>query len=249
MRDLIRRSLNGVLNGVSPPLCPGENVRVSRPGEVSGAVWRALQFIEDPFCSDCGAPYATPPVLGGFCRECPDAPIGVDSVRAAVVYNDMAHRLIVAFKHGDRTDLAPTIAGWVTRAASGVIDGETLIVPVPLHPKRLHMRRYNQSALIARHVAKSAGARWAPDLLVRRRHTPPQQSLSASQRRRNVAGAIAVRESRQSIVAGARIALVDDVLTTGATIGACAKALRRAGAAKLYAVVAARVVRDGKEAI
>lgn len=234
-----------ILDALAPPLCPVTDEKVAAPGLIAAGAWSRLQFIDDPVCARCGAPFAHEVGEGAACARCIAEPPDFASARAAVVYDEASHGLIVAFKHADRTDLAPMLAGWLIRAGRGMAGPDAVIAPAPLHPVRLFARRYNQAAILAAAVARKTGAAFEPMLLVRTRPTPPQKALSAEARRRNVAGAIAVRESRREAVRGKRVILVDDVLTTGATLSACARALRKAGAGRVDALVLARVVKAG----
>ena len=228
-----------------PPLCPVSGEEVAAPGLLSPAGWAAMHFIDAPHCAVCGIPFAAFYGEGAICPSCIARPPDYDRARAALVYDDASHGLIVGFKHADRTELAPTFAGWMARAGAALLRPGALLVPVPLHPMRLAARRYNQSALLAGEIARRTGLRVSLDSLARRRATPPQKKLSAQARRRNVAGAFAVRGD----VKNARLVLVDDVLTTGATLSAAAKALKKAGAARVDALVLARVVKGGVGAI
>ena len=159
-------------------------------------------------------------------------------------YDDSSRGLILAFKHADRTHAAPAFGRWMARAGAGLLAEGSVVVPVPLHWTRLFRRRYNQAALLALALAREAGLRAAPDLLIRRRATPSQGRLGAVARRRNVAGAFAVRPGRRNLIDGRRVLLVDDVFTTGATADACARALKRAGADAVDVLVLGRVVRE-----
>ena len=178
-----------------------------------------------------------------LCAACTaDRPL-YGRARAALAYDDGSRDLILRFKHADRIDGAATFAGWMARAGSALIDSADIIAPVPLHRWRLVRRRYNQAAILANAIGRLRGKLVIPDLLVRRRATPSQGHLGRSQRHRNVAGAFALHPGRAQVAAGARILLIDDVLTTGATAEACTKALRNAGANNVDLLVLARVVR------
>src|SRR5687767_10868981 len=190
---------------------------------------------------------------GSLCGACIADRPRFDRARAALVYDDASRDLILRFKHADRIDGAATFAGWMARAGAELIAAADVIAPVPLHRWRLVRRRYNQAAVLANAIAAHANAAHAnagargklavPDLLVRRRATASQGHLGRSQRHRNVAGAFAVHPGRGQVAAGARILLIDDVLTTGATAEACARILRSAGAVAVDLLVLARVVR------
>jgi ComF family protein len=159
-------------------------------------------------------------------------------------YDDASKKLVLALKWADRLDLSPAFSRWMERSGRALLDEAELIVPVPLHRFRLWRRRYNQAAVIAQGLARSSGAAYEPLLLQRLKSTPSQGKMpSAKARRRNMLGAFAVPKARRGEVKGRTILLVDDVLTTGATLDACARSLKRAGAAKVLALTLARVVR------
>ena len=157
---------------------------------------------------------------------------------------DVGRYLVLTFKMADRSYLAPKLAEWLHRAAMPLLADTDLVVPVPLHRWRLFRRRFNQSAILARLLARQAGKAVAPDLLVRGRQTAPQTKLSRGERRRNLQGAFAVRRGRAADVAGRRVLLVDDVLTTGATASECASALKKAGVKSVYVATLARTPPD-----
>lgn len=161
--------------------------------------------------------------------------------RAACLYDDASRGAILQLKHADRTDLAPMFARWISRSAWQLLEEADAIAPVPLHPSRLLGRRYNQAAEIARPLSRLAGAPYLPDALVRVRATQTQGGKSGSGRRRNVAAAFAVPPGRRRQVEGRAILLIDDVMTTGATLEGCARALMAAGAARVDVAVVARV--------
>ena len=164
--------------------------------------------------------------------------------RAALRYDSGSRGLVLAFKHADRTQNAPAFAAWMARAGADALARADLLVPVPLHWTRLVRRRFNQAALLARALSKRTGVPFAPDLLARVRMTRTQGDLTRAQRRRNVRGAFQVRATAP--LRGKTVVLIDDVMTTGATFEACARALRRAGAREVRALALARVVRPGE---
>ena len=206
---------------------------------LSAAAWSKVAFIAEPLCDGCGAPFEYP--HADRCAACLARPRAFARARAACVYDEASRDLILQFKHADRVDLARLFGGWIGRAAADLIADCDAIAPTPLHPTRLIARRYNQAAEIARPLARRHGKAFLPDALVRTRRNESQAGKSASGRRRNVAGVFAVPEVRRRQVEGRRILLIDDVLTTGATAEACAKALLKAGATVVDLAVVARV--------
>lgn len=237
------RALKGALGFVLPPRCIACGEAVESVGTLCVACWTRLRFLTAPHCAACGYPFDFDPGAGALCGACTRERPAFDRARAVLVYDDASRDLLVAFKHGDRTDAAGAYGAWMARAGHELVGDADIIAPVPLHRLRLLYRRYNQSALLAKAIAAAAGLPFTPDLLARTRNTPSQGRMSVSEREENVRGAIAVRRRRRAAVAGKRVLLVDDVLTTGATAGACARALRRAGAQAVDVVTLARVVR------
>ncbi|GIL41252.1 phosphoribosyltransferase [Rhodospirillales bacterium TMPK1] len=201
-----------------------------------------MAFLAPPWCSRCGLPFEQAIGAVAICATCAGAPPAFDRARAALRYDDASRPLLLAFKHGDRLEGVPTFAAWLATAAHELLHDVDLIAPVPLHRWRLWSRRYNQAAELARALSKRTGIACAPHLLLRKRATPTQGGLSAQARMRNVAGAFALHADMQ--VKKRRVLLVDDVYTTGATLDACARVLRRAGAMQIDCVSLARVVRS-----
>ena len=232
----------GLLNALLPPRCLACGVLVEQTGALCGTCWESIDFIGPPLCACCGLPFDYDLGPDAICGACSREPPPLDRIRAVMAYGDTSRRLIGGFKYRDRTEGGPAFASWMLRAGEEVLADAELIHPVPLHWTRLFTRRYNQSALLAQGLGRAAGRPVAMTLLRRTRRTPPQVRLSAAARQRNVTGAFAVKPGRRAALEGQRVLLVDDVLTTGATLSACAKALRRAGAAGVDALVLARVV-------
>jgi ComF family protein len=208
-------------------------------GGLSAAAWSRIHFLDGPVCDGCGAPFEYD--IGSRCAACLGKPRAFDAARAACLYDETSREAILKLKHADRLDLAPLFARWLSRAARDLIEGADGIAPVPLHPSRLLSRRYNQAAEIARPLSRLSGVPYVADALVRRRATGTQGGKSGVGRRRNVAGAFEVPARRAHQVAGKRILLIDDVMTTGATAEGCARALKAAGAVRVDVAVVARV--------
>ena len=242
-RQMGRHLSRLMVDAVLPPLCLGCNEIVATPGALCAGCWSALSFIAPPQCRRCGVPFAHDVGPDAYCADCLARPPRYRCARAALVYDERSRRIVLPFKHGDRTDMAKSCAGWMVRAAGELLPEADLVVPVPLHWRRLFTRRYNQAALLAGMVAQQSGRRAVPDLLRRHRWTGSQAGLRGKERRRNVRLAFDVHPRWTGEVRNRSVLLVDDVLTTGATIDACTRALQRAGARHVDVLTLARVVR------
>lgn len=185
--------------------------------------------------------YAAQAGEGGLCPGCAQHPPGFDRARAALRYDAQARRIVLPFKHADRTELAGALAPHMARAGAALLREADLLVPVPLHRTRLLARRYNQAALLARALSRLSGLPALPDALARGRRTESLGTHSARERAALLEGAITVRPGRAARIAGRRVLLVDDVMTSGATASACARALKAVGATSVDVLVAARV--------
>jgi ComF family protein len=238
----LRRLWGGFLDWVLPPRCLSCGVPVATLGTLCVACWREITFLGAPCCACCGYPFDFDLGANGLCGACAAHAPQFDRARAVMRYDDSSRELVLALKHGDRLHLVPTLAQWMRRTGTELLADADLVVPVPLHWTRLFARRYNQAAVLALALAKLGGPPVSADCLIRRRRTPSQGRKNALARRRNVAGAFAVR--RAGTVRGKRVMLIDDVLTTGATVEECARVLKRAGAARVDVLVLARTVRS-----
>ena len=230
-----------LLDLLFPPLCIGCRAPVANWGFCAGC-WSALAFLDGPACACCGLPF--PVALEGenLCAACLARPPAFERARAIFAYDENSRGAILALKHADRLDLVPGFANWLGRTGQNLIGQSDLVVPVPLHKSRLWLRRYNQSAELARRLARDFKLAFDPFALVRSRATPSQGVMSSAKaRRRNVLGAFKVPDPGR--VVGKRVLLLDDVLTTGATVEACARALKRAGAERVLVLALARVVK------
>ena len=195
----------------------------------------------EPLCDGCGRPFAFEVEADSLCGACMARRPAYDRARSALVYTGNARELIHRFKFRDETSLAPLLTVWAQEAGAALLREADWVAPVPLHWMRLYRRRYNQSALLAGRLAAACGTAFAPAMLRRVRRTRPQTELGRRERGRNVAGAFRVSPAWQDRVRGTRIVIVDDVLTTGATLEACARVLKRSGAARVDALSVARV--------
>lgn len=224
-----------------PQLCASCREPVGSDG-LCPACWSKLSFIAPPYCERLGIPFAYDPGPGVLSMEAIADPPAYRQARAAVRFDDVARTLVHALKYGDRLDLAPMMGRWMATSGRSLTAEADAIIPVPLHWRRYWARRFNQSALLAEAIAKASQVPLVLGALKRVKATPQQVGLSQSARALNVQGAFRVSPSGRAAVAGRRLILVDDVITTGATVDACARALLRAGAAEVNVLTFARVV-------
>lgn len=233
-----------------PPRCLGCGLIVDSAGRLCADCWRGLMFLGPPLCRLCGYPLPQTVADLPICGACAVEPPAFDRARAALRYDDGARGMILRFKHADRTDISKAFGRLLERAGAELLGDCDVIVPVPLHRWRLLQRGYNQSALLAYALADGNGRTVIPDLLQRVQATASQQGLSGKQRMRNIkASAFRLNPRYRARVDGRRILLIDDVLTTGATVTACTRVLADGGAAAVDVLALARVVRDGGSTI
>lgn len=249
-RNMGRHLLRRLVDLALPPLCMACRSDVEAPGCLCAGCWSRLDLIAPPLCDRLGVPLAYTVETGGRAPLSAQAladPPAYGRARAVAAFGDVARDLVHGLKYADRLDLAAPLGAMMARAGADILAGADALVPVPLYGVRLWRRRFNQSAALAGGVATIAGVPVRYGLLERSRHTTPQVGLDRAARARNVAGAFRVPEGARGAVAGRHLVIIDDVLTTGATIDACTKALQRAGARKVDVLVFARVV-DGAAA-
>ena len=230
--------LRQAVDFILPPTCGLCREVVADDGALCPACWRSVSFIAKPWCACCGTPFAVATSEGALCAICLTDPPLYSQARAALDYNDVSRDLIGRFKYSDQTNLLPTLTPWLLRAVRDLLPVD-VIMPVPLHRWRLLGRKYNQSALLAMAVGKELGIKAELLALQRWRATRPQVGMKRKQRLKNVRDAFVLRGD----VRGKTVLLVDDVLTTGATLDACSYTLLQAGASDVRVLTLARVVR------
>jgi len=241
----LRRLGRGLADIVYPPSCLVCHAATAEPRALCAQCWGRLRLIERPYCERLGTPFSVD-MGGGLLSPAAIAdPPAYRRARAVARYDDVARALAHRLKYGDRLDLAATLGGWMARAGAELLRDADLIIPVPLHRRRLWARRFNQAALLADAVGRVGAKRVDAFILARRRHTRPQVGLSRVERQTNLSGAFFVSDEAKGRLAGLRILLVDDVLTTGSTVDTAARVLLRAGAEAVDVLVFARVVHDG----
>ncbi|SFS86756.1 ComF family protein [Methylobacterium sp. yr668] len=221
----------GVVSLIYPPTCAGCGGATADPGALCPSCWSSLSLIEEPVCQRYGTPFALDLGVGPLVspRAIAEPPV-FGRARAVALYDSVARRLVHRLKYEDRLDLAGVMARMMAASGRTLIAEAECLVPVPLHRGRLWRRRFNQSALLARAIADAAGRPCVATALVRVRATRSQVGLSRAARAENLSGAFRVASAEQHRVRGRRVLLVDDVMTTGATGNAAARALLRGGA-------------------
>jgi ComF family protein len=230
-----------LLDLLFPPLCIGCRGPVADAG-FCATCWSKVTFLDGPACACCGLPFGVALEGEMLCAACLAMPPAFDSARALLSYDEHSRAAILALKHADRLELVPAFAHWLARSGRQLLDRCDLVVPVPLHRARLWQRRYNQSAELARRLSREWNLCCDPFALTRGRATPSQGAMSSAKaRRRNVQRAFRVPDGAR--IAGQRVLLLDDVVTTGATVESCARALKRAGATEVHVLALARVVK------
>lgn len=238
-----RRTARRALDLVLPPQC----LACSKPVTVSGGLcvscWSALKPIERPYCERLGTPFPADFGPGLLSPAAIAKPPAFDRARAVARFDGTARDLVHRLKYADGVHLARPLGAMMARAGRELLGPDAVLVPVPLHRGRIWRRRFNQSALLAREIAKVSGASLRLDAIERVKATRPQVGLTAAQRAENLTGAFQVAD--RAALSGKRVVIVDDVMTTGATLDRLSRLVRRAGAASVDALVFAMVVNDG----
>jgi ComF family protein len=246
--EAVRAVLRTALDLALPPLCPACREPIEGRG-LCPACWSKLSFITRPYCERLGIPFVYDPGPGILSMEAIADPPAYHRARAAVRFDDISRALVHGLKYGDRLELAPMMGRWVSHAGRELLAEADALVPVPLHWRRLWARRFNQSAMLAAAISAESGVPIAAAVLKRVKPTVQQVGLSRSERAQNVQGAFRVSPEGKPAVVGRRLVLVDDVLTSGATVDGCARALLRAGAANVDVLIFARVADPARTSI
>ncbi len=241
-KSLTQRLLAVSADILFPPGCPGCRRRVAQPGTLCASCWPQVRVLERPWCPVMGTPFSHEMGEDFLSAEAIANPPPFARARSAVVYSGVARQMAQRLKYNDDTGLAPWMARWMLRAGGELIADAEVIVPVPLHWRRFLSRRYNQSAELARSVARLSGKAFEPLAVSRVKGTRKQVGLGVAQREDNVRGAFKVLPDNEILVRGRRVLVIDDVYTTGATVSAVARALLRGGATAADVLTFARVL-------
>lgn len=231
--------ISAIVDFALPPRCPACGAIVRDDGAFCEPCWSRLDFLSGPGCAACSLPFEEERGPHALCAECLAEHPPHDGVRAAVAYDETARALVLKLKHGRRIGMARVIARHLARH----VEPDAILVPVPLHRWRIWRRGFNQSSLIAQEVARRTGHAVHTDLITRRKSTPMLGGLGRAVRARTLRGAFTVPSDKKAALKGRTVLLVDDVYTSGSTAGACARVLKRAGAARVVVLCWARVLK------
>ncbi|HEV2570817.1 MAG TPA: ComF family protein [Beijerinckiaceae bacterium] len=243
LQGLFRHAAQQAIDIVYPPSCMACLIATQQSAALCAACWIKMPFVERPFCERLGTPFTHDLGQGLISPEAMANPPVYGRARVVARYEEgPARQLVHRLKYGDRVELAEAMGRWMARSGADLLEDADLLVPVPLHRRRLFSRRFNQAAELARVVGEVGGVAADPLALRRIKPTRPQVGLTRAQRAENVQGVFRVDDVAKARIAGRNIVLVDDVMTSGATANAAARVLLRAGAARVDALVFARVV-------
>ena len=237
----MKLGLQQALSVIYPDQCRLCETLVARNGGLCGSCWAETPFIRGLVCDACGVSLTGSSDDSALCDDCLLAPRPWEAGRAALSYRDQGRRIVLSLKHGDRLDLAAPAATWMLNAGRAFLTEDVLLVPIPVHWTRLLTRRYNQAVELARAMSKQSGMPHCPDALMRNRRTLVQDGMTVSDRAANMKGALSVNPKREDLLKGARVCLVDDVMTSGATMTEATQVLWNAGVDHVFVLLLARV--------
>lgn len=244
MLELVKGSTRLLTDAIFPPRCPSCHGYVAAKGNFCAPCFQQLKMIEAPLCACCGVPFAVPVMEEALCPQCLDDHPEFDVARSALVYDAISAPLVTALKFNDQWANLERYVQLMLRAGGSLLEGADMLVPVPLHWRRLLQRKFNQSALLAYGIQRKIGIVCAPELLQRVLYTKTQMRMTREERLKNVKRAFAVPDFAHELLRNKIVVLVDDVVTTGATANACAKAMKAAGAKEVRVLALARTVRE-----
>jgi len=217
---------------------------VESGAEFCADCWPEAHFITGLVCDSCGVPLIGESNLDeNYCETCHNFPAAWKKGLAVALYDGPVRKMVLALKHGDRLDIALPAARWMAQKAQGLLKPDTLVIAVPLHWRRLFRRQYNQAAILAQKLAQERGVDFLPDALIRVQATKMQKDMNREQRFENLRGAIRVNPRMIQRITNRPVLIVDDVMTSGATLSACAEACLAANARAVNVIVLARVAR------
>lgn len=237
--QVLRQSLDLLF----PPQCGLCREIIADNGEICGDCWQKLNFISAPLCEVCGYPHEFDMGEGAQCAACMANPPQFHGHRSALYYDEHSKRLVHDLKYYDKPIMVRRLGQWMAQAAAPWLELENaILVPIPIHRYRLWKRKYNQAALLAKTIAKHHAVEVELEGLLRVKNRPPQASLPRAKRLKNLGNAFAVNPKMN--IKNRPVILVDDVMTTGATVNACAKLLKKSGSGRIFCITLARTVLD-----
>ena len=242
---MISKIFNKILKVIFPPKCVLCDKIIEDEDSLCSDCWKKIKFIKEPFCNKCSTPFEFEVSDDDICLSCmKNKPLYIKS-RSAVVYDSEVSKIIFKFKFYDKLHLKRFMGKCMCRASSDIIDNIDILIPIPLHKKRLIYRKYNQSLLLANEIAKNSGKIVIHDFLYKIKYTVPQASLKQSERQTNLKNKFAINPKYLNDIEKYKnlgFAIVDDVITTGSTVNECIKILNKAGINKVYSISFAKTV-------